>query len=643
MRLSFGLAALLFALALGACSGAKSGALAPLKTTPAEVEAFVAKLSAESFKSQAKGAADLAAVRDALPKAMGLTWGALSFDAASGATVLTDVKLAPADQPSVGLGFAEVRLWDFDADLAKARLAGQRLTETAQLAKRVEAKGISIYGLETLMAPAMEAYSGAVEDAVASVDPSAPPMDMKLEKYDFSIARLILTDLTLRPYELKPAKLPAGDAFAELMPMLQPFAAAFRSFGADAYVMSGVKAQFSMSEMGQAFAVDAGIESIGFRGIRGADTDAGFVRNITFSGNVPGGVTDPVSGVTSPPMSITGGIDYLGQEDTRFDKLYGYLARGEWPPRTETDLLSYGLITFKNEHFAINGHNVFSLGEGTLDARGWHWFIPTKASMKAENLVYDIGGLMQMVEELAPSLAADEGPDGALLQTTASPIPPEVMALMVKYGLDKPSIDMALGWTWNATSGAAVIDTAFGLDNYLRFDLKYDGGFPSFKAVSDLVPDGPSKADGAAIGKVFENATTFTGFELNISEESGGLDKLFALAVEAGKMVPPDQMGDMAMFANQTPQSLRTLAKAGVDMGATQAEQMMPGTGKLVSPFAAWIERGGKVKLIVKPKKPVPLAETTARIERGELSPLQLLDQLGASAVHTPPTGAARP
>ena len=76
-----GLAALAFGVTLSACSGEKSGALAPVKTDPAAVEKLVAKLAAETFKGKATAAADIASVRDALPKEIALTWGSLNFDA----------------------------------------------------------------------------------------------------------------------------------------------------------------------------------------------------------------------------------------------------------------------------------------------------------------------------------------------------------------------------------------------------------------------------------------------------------------------------------------------------------------------------------------------------------------------------------
>ena len=135
----FAIAALAAAAIISGCDTAKSGALAPVKTTAAEVEKRIAKLAAEPFKLEAKGAADVVSVRDALPKAVSLTWASLDFDAATGATVLKNVKLTPADMPEIGLNISELRLWNFNAEFARARLGRQRLTEAGAPARHVAA------------------------------------------------------------------------------------------------------------------------------------------------------------------------------------------------------------------------------------------------------------------------------------------------------------------------------------------------------------------------------------------------------------------------------------------------------------------------------------------------------------------------
>lgn len=635
--LTLGLAAVAMAFAVSACS-AKSGAVAPVRTTPAELEKHVEKLSSQPFKTDAEGPADIASVRDALPRAVSLAWASLEFDAATGATVLKDVKLTPADMPEIGFGISELRLWNFDTDLAKARLQGQRLAETRDLARRIEATGTSIFGLETLMGPAMNAYTGAIENAVAGQLPPeiaaevAGSMQTTLDDYEFSIGHLVFDDVKLRPYELKLAQLPPENDFAQVMPLLQTYVAVSRSFGVDTFFMHQLKGQMAMTQAGQKMSVNFTADTYGIRGMRGSDMDAAFVRGIAFDMDAPTGVGDAARGTAAPAMKIAGGVDYVSMEGMRLDKVAGYLAKGEWPPRTEADLMSYGLINVKNEHFAINGHDVYSVGEIAIDARKWHWFIPAKVSFRMSDAVYNVRGLMDFVVETA----------GVANPDAVSPIDPAIMQLLAKHGLDKPSFDSAIGWDWNPNTGAATLTTSLGLDNYLRADLKYEGGFPTFNGVSDLIPGGFETAKGDEIGALFQKASTLKMVELNVVDE-GGLDKIYALAAEAGKMLPPDQTGGVAVFANTTPEGLRQMASAGVYMAADQAEAMAPGLKALIVPFGDFLQKGGKVQFTMKPKTPLVLADLAERedIRNGSTSPAQLLAEFNARTVHTP--GPAKP
>jgi len=639
MRFGLGLAAFGCAVSLAACSGEKSGALAPLKTTPEKAEAYVTKLAETPFSLKAEGASDLASVRDALPGAISLTWGALNFDAVTGATVLTDVKLTPKDAPQVGLGISEVRLWDFDAAFAKARLAGQRLTETGKLARRIDAKGITLFGLETLMAPALDAYTGAIgnviegqvgPDGAAAVDAS---LDMKLDSYEFSIGRVMVDDVMLRPFELTPAKLPADadPELAQAMPLLQGFAAVMRSFAYDTSAMFDMKGSMAMTQAGQPMMMNIGMKSSGVRGVRGSDSDAAFVRGVTFSGAMqePG---------MPKPMDISGGVDLYTMEGIRLDKVLAHLARGQWPARTETDLLSLGKIISHNQSIALNGRDVYSVKESTIDASGWHWWIPTKMRFSATDAVYHVDAFMSLVADMAETTMASQpvDPDAPPAQSAAETkaMVAQVMDLLKKYGLDKPSMDYTLGWNWNPATGATVVDGAFGLDSYMRTDLKYEGGLPTFKAVSDLVPDDPEKADSAAIGKVFEAASTLKLVEFSIADE-GGLEKIYGLTADAAKLMPADPSG--GMMSGQTPQTLRNMASSAVYLVADSFEQSAPGLKALVAPFGAFLEKGGKVKFTAKPVKPLALAPTTQALEKGEMTPAEFIKALNAKTVHSPP------
>jgi hypothetical protein len=262
-----------------------------------------------------------------------------------------------------------------------------------------------------------------------------------------------------------------------------------------------------------------------------------------------------------------------------------------------------------------------------VEARDFHWFIPTKLRISASDVVYDIPGIMALIPLFSPETAMDE--EGMALAT-------KVVDLLAKYDISKPSFDTTFGWNWNPNSGATTIDGAFGVDRFMRLDGRFEGTLPSFKSVSDLIPGGFETADGEAINQVFGNALSLRLIEADIVDE-GGLDKGFALAVAIGKMMPVEP-GQPDFFANQTPESLRqaavALIYAGAEQGANAAQ--LPALKGLLSPFGAFVDKGGKVRISYKPANPFDqrLAED---IRTGMVAAADLLKDVKVE--HTPPAG----
>jgi hypothetical protein len=642
-----GFAALAFGAAFTAgCSQGGSAALAAVDTDPKAVEALVAKLATESFKGKSTAAADIAAVRDVLPKEVDLTWGNLSFDAASGATVLTDVKLTPKDMPTVGLGIDELRLFDFDAAFAKARLTGQRLTETAPLASRIDAKGVAIFGVAQMLNQSMggaPVEPPVAADPTAPVDPNAPPADwlngaepsfefdgadfgMTWDSYDFSFGRLILNDIVLRPFELvAPAAIaPGSDAFAPAGmggEMIQQYIAVMRSFGIDTFATYDMKGSMGMTQMGQKIAVSFGAKSGGTRGWRGGDFDASYARDIGYAFSMGGG------DAPTPAMNMNYSIGYVGTEDTHLDKLYGYMAKGIVPPRTETDLMSLGSFVFENQKLNVAGKDIMTIGESTLDARKFHWFIPTSITASAKNAVFDVGAMMQMAESFSSEFA-DVDPDAAQF-APAMPDFTAIMAALEKNGLSKPNLNFNFGWNWNATSGDTKIDLGMGGEKLLQFDAKYEGGFPSFKAVSDLIPDNVEQADQAAIANLFDAKSTLKLVDLNITD-NGGLAKIFDLTAELAPIMAASDPSGVNPLEGQTGASLRQMAGGMITMfGAS------PDIAHFATPFGAFITQGGKLHIGLKPSQPMTFSALAASMMGSTASPGQTLTDLGFKVEHS--------
>lgn len=635
------------------CSQGGSAALAPVDTDPKAVEAMVAKLTTESFKGKATGPADIAAVRDALPKEVSLTWGSLSFDQASGATVLTGVKLTPAEMTSVGINIDELRLFDFDASFAKARLQGQRLTEAAPLARRIDAKGVSLFGLADLLngmvggsnEVAVAIEEPATDQPVDGAAPAAPPAadnwpaatepqlfddstwdkvsyGPSFERYDFGYGRIVLDDVVLRPFELVPVKAAADDPFAEMMAVLQPLAAVSRSFGVDSVALLDMKGSFAMTEMGRKISGSLGVKSMGIRGWRGGDIDAAYVRDASFLMN----------GGDNPTDSVQGGIGLYTLEDMRLDKLYGALAKGAMPARTEADLMSIGLLRMENETIQIGGKEVYAVGESTLDARKFHWFIPTDLKASAKNVTVDIGNFVSLMEQAAGAYGGITGPGSDYID--GAPDTRAILAALEKYGLSKPVMNFNVGWNWNAASGDTRIDIGFGAEKFMQIDAKYEGGFPSFKAVSDLIPDNVEEANGMALSNLFDAKSTLKVVDVNLTDK-GGLNAIFGIASE----VAPEMMGGLAMGADGqggkvTPETMRTLIATFLRAMAEQAAPQMPEMASIINPFASFIAEGGKLHYVMQPPKPLPFSQL-AGIDAAGMSPAQMLKALGLKVEHS--------
>ncbi len=651
-----GFVALAFGAAFAAgCSQPGSGALGALDIDAKSVEGFVTKLAGESFKGKATAAADLASVRDALPKDVTLTWGNLSFDSATNSTLLTDVKLTPKDMPQVGLGIQELRLFDFDADFAKARLTGQRLTETAPLASRIDAKGVSMFGMAAMMnsavgAPPADVVAVDPADPTAPVEPTAPDADWPpgtepafdfeamspvFDKYDFSFGRVILSDIVLRAIEATPA--PAATAAAtpdpygmtpEAEAMFKSYINVMRSFGVDTFAAYDMKADFAMKQTGQTVGASFVAKTMGTRGWRGGDFDASYVRDMAYQLNV-------TEGPMSPAMNLAYSIGYVGMEDLHFDKLYGYMAKGVTPPRTETNLISFGSYLFENQKLNIGGKDIMTIGESTFDARKFHWFIPTSIKATAKNAVFDVGAMMEMAESFsAAEFPVDPSdPDAIPAGPTAQDFA-AIKAALEKNGFAKPNMNFNFGWDWNETSGDTKVSLGMGGENLLQLDTKYEGAFPSFKAVSDLIPDDPTLINDQAIAQVFDEKSLLKLVDIKLTD-NGGLAKMFNLSADLAPLMGGADMGMGQMTGDQ----LRELAAQGIKMMSIQAGPQMPEIPAMLNPISDFLSTGGKLRFLMQPAKPMNFMTVGDRLMSagmaGSMDPSAAIKELGLKVEHS--------
>ena len=425
------------ALALGAsalagCSQAGSGAMGAIDIDPAAIEAQVAKLATDTLKGTTTEAANLEAVKALLPAEVVMSWGNLTFDAATNSTLITNLKLTPKDMPTVGLQIAELRLWDFDAKLLEDRVSGKRLAETAKLARRIDAKNISVFGLADAINMGAAAAMPAPVETVTPLkfqptDPTAPVeippgaedpfnmngMDMykppQVSRMDISLGRLIIDDVVLRPYQVVPvpaAPADPNDPSAEFLPVMQQFVSAMQSYGVDTAAYFDYKVGFDVVESGEKISGDITVKTMGARGMRGGDLDGMFIRDIDYNLSAP-------TATGAPPFAFNYKLSLMTLKEMRLEKVLGYFVKGVVPPRTEANLLGLGKWHTEKEVMTLGGQDFYTTDETNVDATGFHWFIPTKLQASTKNMSINIGTLMDFATKYATiATTGDEAIEG---------------------------------------------------------------------------------------------------------------------------------------------------------------------------------------------------------------------------------------
>lgn len=635
-----------------------SGAVSAIDVDPKAIEAHVTKLAGETLKGSTTTPANLDAIKSLMPPEVQLTWGNLSFDAATNSTLVTDLKIVPTDMPTVGLQVSELRLWDFDADLLKARFTGQRLNETAKLARRIDAKGVSVFGIADAV-NAMQGGGMTTEEVIIEepapepanptkfqpADPTAPapaPEDWPsasepepdfhfdggmgmgmthIERYDVSIGRIIIDDVMLKPFIAPPPPAAGADPYdpmSMMMPALQHIAAIGASYGIDTAAYFDFKVGIEMTEMGQKVAADVLVKSLGARGLRGGDVDGMFMRDMTYKANA--------EVMPDVPFNMDYTISLMTLEDLRLEKLMGFLAKGQVPPRTEANLMGLGLWRTENESFKLGGKEVYSVGEGMADLKGWHWFIPTNLQGSAKKVSLDLGAIMDLGLQFSQA-GATEDPDGAIAAEVSEI--QAAKAMLEKHGLSKITLDSSAGWTWNAGNGDTKLHFGMASPTLFDIDAKYEGAFPSFKAVSDLIPEkNPEETNPMALAGVFQTDSSLKLIDLNV-KDNGGLAKVYGIL---GETAPQSGLGPDVMTGDQ----VRAMVAGMVRQLADPAATGMPEVAALMAPVASFLEAGGKLRVAVQPGKPMQFSSLMGTLmSAGMGSPAQAIKDLGLKVEHS--------
>jgi len=606
-------------------------------------------LKSEAFVLDGASELDLAALESLAPDGWAIKTGTTSFDAATGATSITDLRFENATNPELGVTAKTVRVWGGDIAALGARLRGERMSETLPIAARIDAEDISLTGLETLMDDVMDSYTDVIVDAMPEDEDLSAAMAFSLDDYSVSMGRMIATDVKLRPYEIikKPApeawkqrgpvitldengemiEAPAPDAsdsMDELFGFLQEYAAVSRTLEASKIAFFDTSYSFDMTQTGLKQKMSASMPVFAYSGLRGGDVDLLVANDISFEMEmdiIEGGELDTEAAGAFDAMfsgPMTGKIDLYKITDMRLDKALRYLSIGEMPPRTETDLMSLGTFIMDGTEYNLNGKPFYSIGRFTMSGEGFYWLAPTDISVEIDDLSYNIGeilGLVSSIEEM--------GSEEAEMMT-------QVRGVMETYGLDKPRIDLKGSWKANAETGRADMRFATGLEDYYQDAYIIDITVPEAEAMIDFVLDDTINGEDReeAFEAFFEDRFIFHSASYKLEDE-GGLEKIFGLVIDVAKLNPE---GEMAMFAQMEPDGLRNMAASMVGMASFEAAKEFPPAQGYFEAFMEFIKVGGSFEIMLDP--PAPITPALAE-EYPDPEPEKIVELLGLTVEHS--------
>lgn len=579
------------ALSLAACGGAGNGAVAPVKTNAAELTTLISKLEDESFSFKSEVATDIPALIAALPPAMKVTFDKVSQDAASGATVVTNLKFAAADAPELGVVIDEAKFWGLDTAFAIARLKGQQLDKAAPLARRIDAKGIHVVGLESVM-PKLP---------VGPALPDAPAPDVQLETYAFTVDRYLFDDLRLRPYVV-PATT-AGTPEADIA----PFLAAATSLSYDTQLTQNMKAQMVMREGLQRIAMDFGVAATGARGQRGGDIDFMMAKGMSGKVSVTSLALDPAASPTAPPtappIDVTFNLDSYEIADARLQKLIGLLGAPADKMPMEKDLYSFGAIKMAGMKLGLGGAQMASLGEISYAIPHTFGPTPTKFNFDVKDLAFDLGALFKFADDMQRqeflALYPDMPPPGPAIDA-------RITEVLTRHNLLKPSLDFAMDYDIG-DKGDGKLGMGLGIDGFNRLGFKMDFLGPT----AEQFGKAGTVTDPTAPNPFTDTDMALKGMELDLTDE-GGLARIFAAAPDLIALMPEEEKAQLGPFANMSPQQLRDFAVNTLYSAAASVPETPKGLADAVKAVAAFVKDGGKTSVKLKAKKPIPMSAMQA-------------------------------
>lgn len=575
---------------------------------------------------------NVAQILSFLPDGINVTYGAESYATGSGKTTLTDLKVTFGDTDNRGFTVEKLVIAGFAGDFLQARVNGTNFDQNAVLVDYLEARNVSAFGLQSFFDEASEAYLETLgEFADGAIDDELLDLDQEIGRVDFKIERILVDDFELLPFVLNHVA-PSGDGDLDLdsMHTLQDFAAYSRAIGAKEVSMTGLSTILEMEQEGQAADMRMAIPSVKIEGWRGGDYKRSSSENMTYE--MAMSIPDEGEALPFEKMEMSGAIGAYAVEDVRLDAALGWLARGEMPPTTETDLMSLGTWRIQDVAFTLFDAPIYSVESSVTDMTSFHWLIPTKITHKTDNLVYDFGSLVDTISALLPNDEASEEME----------IVSKGLVVLKQYDLAAPSVDISFDWLWDAErtgsagNGPASFSVETGLTGYGTFAYNLSGALGSFEAWVKSF-DGPEAPDTEEAFKSFAAENFTLAGQSLIMTDRGGNDRLFNGVSDFAKALK-DDVPELAVLAAYDVATLKLLVSSSIKGGAAFGLEEVPELRDYAQALANYITQGGTFKVAIEPDDPIGF--TTFSALEGIDNPKErkaFLDKIGFVLEHTTP------
>lgn len=600
-------------------------------------DTYFAELKTERFVDRKGDELDVAAIVAAVPDNVLVKYDDIAFDKKTGATVLTNVRFSPADSPDVGLRAETIAIWGGNAANFADRLSAKPMTSDSPIASRIEATNMTVFGLEKMFEPLMEASNNMVDGVTEGMTNGEVDIPRtELDDYQFTVGKMVMTDFVMHPVTLNLLSPSEGQTDEDMVFMhaLQKMGAYYSMVSLDDWAIYDASFSLTYREGDVPMSMSGEMEYNGTKGLNRGDLKYSTTRNMSYDiqMSVPD-VSAETGEVKTVKMDMSGLYESSTVRDMRLAKAMGHLARGVMPDRTETDFMSLG-VWDAGPMTVMSGDNMlYSVGSYSMDMSRFHWLVPEIIDFRVDDIAYNTPGFMAFIQDTASQEDASD-PDMERMMEMM----PEITEILRKYDSEVLSFDFNLLVDWDAETGQTAMGYGLGLDDYMRWSTSAKGVVPDFDAVMEIMPEDMKDMDETALQGLLAEVMQLERYDMKLADE-GGFEKIFAMAKDFAALAPEDNP-QAAGLRNFEPAQMREMVAGMMLLGAGSATQVFPPASEYLQAFSNFIREGGDIALTVAPPTPLGFEEIMPLATYMQSDPEKVVETLGLSVVHTKPDTA---